>query len=87
MPTLKSLYPTLRSPLRVPIGYFPGAAEADTLAFYALDDVSGTFSADVITGTGSLTEACTSTRYCPDDSNIYQPFATGVAAEYYAGGK
>ena len=76
----------LTTGLELPPGIDFGAA-TDTLAFHALDDVDGTFSADVITGTGSLTEACTSTRYCPDDSNIHQPFATGVAAEYYAGGK
>jgi hypothetical protein len=53
--------------------------------FHALDTVSGAFSADVIVGTGSITEARTSTIYCPDDSNIYQSFATTVPGEYYHG--
>ncbi len=62
-----------------------GEGGVSALEFHALDTVGGSFSADVIVGTGSITEARTSTIYLPDDSNVYQSFASTIPGEYYAG--
>lgn len=64
-----------------------GAAVGDPLAFHALADVDGSFVNDVIIGTGSITEANTSTRYYADDSAIWQPFTTGAQPMTFAGTK
>jgi len=62
---------------------------SDPLVFHALDTVSGSFVNDVIVGTGSLTEACTSIRYLPDDTSppVWQSFASTVPGKVYAGAK
>ena len=52
--------------------------------FHVLDDVNGSFVADVITGSGALTEANTSTRYYADDSGVWQSFGSGVAGITHA---
>ncbi len=66
-----------------------GGGGIDPLVFHALDDVAGSFSADVIIGTGNLTEARTSTIYLPDDSSppVWQSYGSGVPGEVYASGQ
>lgn len=61
--------------------------EQDSLAFYALDTQNGIFVPDVIHGAGSITEDSTSTRYYPDDSNVWQEFTSGVVGQYYYNGE
>ena len=58
--------------------------QPDPLVFHAFDDVNGSFVADVITGSGALTEANTSTRYYADDSGVWQSFGSGVAGITHA---
>lgn len=63
-----------------------GGSYPEDLAFYALDMQGASFVADVIVGTGSITEAATSTRYYPDASNVWQSFGSGVVGRYYHDG-
>lgn len=62
----------------------PAVGETATLVFHALDESAGSFSADVIVGTGSLSEGCTSTRWHSDDGGVYQDYASTVPGEAYA---
>lgn len=74
----------IASPIGAGVGG-AGSYPAD-LAFYAFDTQNGTYVADVIVGTGSVTEASTSTRYYPDENNVWQAFGSGVVGRYWYDG-
>ncbi len=67
-------------------GIADGIGSDPTLAFHALN-FGAAGSPDVSVGVGALTEGRTSTIYRPDDSGIWQPFASGVPGKVYANGK
>lgn len=61
-----------------------GPAGDPDLVFHAFD--GDPFDPDIIVGTGSITEASTSTRYYPDDNGVWQAFGSGeVGVTYRAG--
>jgi len=67
------------------------SSEVDTLVFHALDDVDGTYVNDIIVGNGVLVTqdpfAYQTTRYFIGDTGVWLPYAPGVPAQVYAGGK
>ena len=67
-----------------PQGFFGGTSPFD-LSFHAFDDVAGSFVADVIVGTGTVTEGCVSDRYHPDDNGAWQVNSPPDPGQHYAG--
>lgn len=66
--------------------YWAAGGDGVSLVFHALTFDPVTFEVlGVKTGTGDLTEACTSTRYQSDHENVWRGFGSGVPA--YKGGR